>query len=73
MNQIPDNVVEMYRTIFPNISDKDIAAFIYSKPEIEPYELSEDPRKREGVPEGTVAEYHLSDSVAFTDQMYLEK
>ena len=65
MNQIPDNVAEMYRTIFPNISDKDIAAFVYSKPGIEPYDLNEDSRKREGVPEGTITKYQFSDSVAF--------
>jgi len=55
----------MYRTIFPNITDKDIAAFIYSKPEGEPYELGEDSKKKEGVPEGNVTKYHLSDSGTF--------
>src|SRR5262245_349006 len=65
MNQIPDAVADMYRTIFLNITDKDIEAFVYSKPESEPYELGEDSKKREEVPEGSVTKYHLADSVAF--------
>lgn len=65
MNQIPGAVADMYRIIFPNITDKDIQAFVYSKPESEPYELGEESKKREDVPEGTITKYHLTDSVVF--------
>jgi enterochelin esterase-like enzyme len=65
MNQIPDNVAAMYKTIFPNITDRDIAAFIYSKPENEPYELGEDSKRKEAVPEGNITKYQLADSVAY--------
>ena len=60
--KIPANVAEFYKTIFPNITDKDIEAFVYSKPENESYELGEDSKKKEDVPEGTITKYHLSDS-----------
>ena len=62
MSQIPSNVAEMYKAIFPNITDRDIEAFIYSKPESEPYELDKDSQKQDGVPEGSITKYHLSDS-----------
>jgi len=65
MTQIPSNVAEMYKAIFPNITDKDIVAFVYSKPENEPYELSEDSKRKEGVPEGSITKYHLSDSATY--------
>jgi len=63
--KLPANLAETYRTIFPNISDKDIEALVYSKPESEPYELSEDSKKKESVPEGVVTKFHLSDSVTY--------
>jgi enterochelin esterase family protein len=65
MNQIPANVADMYKTIFPNIADNDIEAFVYSKPGSEPYELGEDSKKKQGVPEGIITKYHLADSIAF--------
>src|SRR5678815_3514035 len=65
MTQIPSNVAEMYKAIFPNITDKDIVAFVYSKPENEPYELSEDSKRKDGVPEGSITKYHLSDSATY--------
>lgn len=58
-------IIAMHKAIFPNISDKDIKAFVYSKPDKEPYELSEDAAKKENVPEGTIIKYHLSNSKAF--------
>lgn len=65
MGQLPGHIADMYRTIFPNIKDRDIEAFVYSKPENEPYELGEDSKKKEGVPEGTITKYRLSVSMAY--------
>ena len=65
MSQIPSNVAEMYKAIFPNITDRDIEAFIYSKPESEPYELDKDSQKQDGVPEGSITKCHLSDSATY--------
>ena len=55
----------MYKAIFPNITDRDIEAFIYSKPESEPYELDKDSQKQDGVPEGSITKYYLSDSATY--------
>jgi enterochelin esterase family protein len=65
MNPYTSNLIKATRTIFPNIDDKDIKAMVYSKPEKEPYSLGEDSKKQEGVPEGTVTKYHLTDSVIY--------
>jgi hypothetical protein len=68
MNQIPGNAPDMYRTIFPNIGDKDIEAFVYSKPEHEPYELTGDSREKEGIAKGSITKYRLFDSTAYPEQ-----
>ena len=47
MKKYVSQLAEITRTVFPNISEKDIKAFIYSKPEKEPYELSEDSKRKE--------------------------
>lgn len=50
------------RMIFPNISDRDVKAFLYSKPANEPYELPEDAKKKEDVPEGSITKHHWVNS-----------
>jgi enterochelin esterase family protein len=62
MKKYASQLAEIIRLGFPNISDKDIRAFAYSKPAIEPYELSEDSKRKENIPEGTIVQYHLADS-----------
>ncbi len=58
MRQEMDTLVQIHKTIFPNISDRDINAFIYSKPVKEPYQLGTDSERKGSVPEGTVTKYH---------------
>jgi len=62
MKQETVNLINIHKTIFPNASDQDIKAFIYSKPEKEPYQLSEDSIKKDEVPEGVTTKYHLTES-----------
>jgi enterochelin esterase family protein len=62
MKKYTSELAAMMRTVFPNISEKDIGSFAYSKPAKEPYELTEDSKKKENVPEGTIVQHHLADS-----------
>jgi hypothetical protein len=50
------------RAAFPNLPERDIGAFAYSKPEKEPYEPGEDSRRKENVPEGKIVKHHLANS-----------
>ncbi len=51
--------------VFPTISGKDAAAFVYSVMGKEVYQLGEDAKKQEGVPQGTVTKYYMSDSKVY--------
>jgi len=62
MKKYTSQLGQVTRTIFPNISEKDIEAFSYSKPEKERYELSEDLKRKENVPAGTILKHHLANS-----------
>jgi len=62
MKKYTSQVATITKAALPNISEKDIEAFAYSKPEKEPYELTEDSRRKENVPEGTIVQHHLANS-----------
>lgn len=62
MKKYASQLAAITRTVFPDISEKDIRAFAYSKPEKEPYELTEDSRRKENVPGGTIVQHHLANS-----------
>lgn len=49
---------EALKTACPNISEKDLKAFVNSISHDEPYGLGADSKKQEGVPEGTITKYH---------------
>jgi enterochelin esterase family protein len=42
---------------FPNISEKDLRSFAFSKSGDEPYGLGKDSKKQDGVPEGAITKY----------------
>jgi enterochelin esterase family protein len=49
---------EALKAACPNISEKDLKAFVNSISHEEPYDLGADSKKQEGVPEGTITKYH---------------
>jgi enterochelin esterase family protein len=62
MKKYAGQLADITRTVFPNISEKDVRAFIHSKPEKEPYELSEDSKRKKNLPEGKIIKRHLENS-----------
>jgi len=62
MSKYTTQLASVMRMNYPDIPEKDIQAFVYSKPEKEPYALTEDAKKNESVPAGTIIQHHLADS-----------
>jgi enterochelin esterase family protein len=65
MKKYVSQLADITRTVFPDISKKDVRAFIYSKPEKEPYELSEDSKQKENVSEGKIVKHRLENSKVY--------
>jgi hypothetical protein len=55
----------MYKAIFPKITDRDIEAFIYSSRKANHVSWIRILKKQDGVPEGSITKYHLSDSATY--------
>jgi enterochelin esterase-like enzyme len=49
---------DLIKANFPNISEKDLRSFAFSKSCDEPYGLGKDSKKQDGVPEGAITKYH---------------